>query len=185
MPYAWRAMTKMPALRAPSLRPVLSLAFAFTLLLLGCKDSQSAASGPSTPVPGLKTDFLFKTLEGKPLGPKDFRGQVVVVDFWATWCGPCHIQTKILEPIVHDYQGKGVQFLAANVGEDTETVRAFLKRRPIPYTVLMDPEDVAGELGVMALPTLMVIDKKGQVSYFEPGLADGQTIREALRQAGA
>jgi thiol-disulfide isomerase/thioredoxin len=171
-------------------RPVLSLAFALTLVLLGCKDGQSAAGGaagePKAGAPNqVKPDFRFKTLEGRPLGPKDFPGQVVVVDFWATWCGPCHIQTKILEPIYRDYKGKGVQFLAANVGEEPDTVRSFLKGRPLPYQVVVDPDDVAGDLGVFALPTLMVIDKKGRVSYFEPGLADGPTIRKVLRQAGA
>jgi cytochrome c biogenesis protein CcmG, thiol:disulfide interchange protein DsbE len=176
-------MKRMPRSARP-FRTVLSLAFALTLVLFGCRDGQSeAVAGPSGPAP--RTDFRLETLEGRPLGPRDFRGQVVVVDFWATWCGPCHIQTKILEPIHKDFKGKGVQFLAANVGEDTDTVRAFLAKRPIPYTVLMDPEDVAGELGVMALPTLLIIDKKGRVSYFEPGLADGPTIRQALRQAGA
>jgi thiol-disulfide isomerase/thioredoxin len=184
MPYAWRAMTRMPFRSAHPFRPVLSLVFAMTLALLGCGDGQSeSVAPPSGPAP--RTDFRLETLEGRPTSPRDYRGQVVVVDFWATWCGPCHIQTKILEPIHEDFKGKGVQFFAANVGEDTETVRNFLKDRPIPYPVLMDPDDVAGELGVMALPTLLIIDKKGKVAFFEPGLADGPTIREALRQAGA
>jgi thiol-disulfide isomerase/thioredoxin len=183
-------LSKLSASVRPA-RPILSLAFALTLLLLGCKDGQSAAGGQPAAGDGggagrrIKTDFHFKTLEGRPLGPKDFPGQVVVVDFWATWCGPCHIQTKILEPIYRDYQGKGVQFLAANVGEELDTVRSFLKSRPLPYTVVLDPDDVAGHLGIVALPTLMVIDKQGRVSYFEPGLADGATIRQVLRQAGA
>ena len=173
-------LSKLSASVRPS-RPILSLAFALTLILLGCQDGQSASGAAKR----VKTDFRFKTLEGRPLGPKDFPGQVVVVDFWATWCGPCHIQTKILEPIYRDYQGKGVQFIAANVGEELDTVRSFLKGRPLPYTVVLDPDDVAGHLGIVALPTLMVIDKKGRVSYFEPGLADGATIRQVLRQAGA
>jgi len=176
-------LSKLSASVRPA-RPILSLVFALTLVLLGCQDGQSAASGPGGAKP-IKPDFRFKTLEGRPPGPKDFPGQVVVVDFWATWCGPCHIQTKILEPIYRDYQGKGVQFIAANVGEELDTVRKFLKDRPLPYTVVLDPEDVAGHLGIVALPTLMVIDKKGRVSYFEPGLADGATIRQILQQAGA
>jgi thiol-disulfide isomerase/thioredoxin len=168
-----------------SARAVLSVAFTAALLLLGCRESGAVREPGSPPAKGTPAAFQLETLEGKPLGPKDFPGQVVVIDFWATWCGPCHVQTRILEPIYQDLKGKGVQFLAANVGEQPETVREFLRDKPIPYPVLMDPEDVAGELGVLALPTVMVIDKKGRISYFEAGISDGPTLRKAIQQAGA
>lgn len=165
-----------------TLRAVLTAAFACSLLLFGCRDGASAGGAAE----GTKASFRMKTLEGgRSLGPTDFPGQVVVVDFWATWCGPCHVQARILEPIYQDYQGKGVQFLAANVGEEAETVRRFLQSKPLPYTVLIDPGDVAGELGVFALPTLMVVDKKGRVAFFESGIVDGPTLRRVLKEAGA
>jgi thiol-disulfide isomerase/thioredoxin len=111
---------------------------------------------------------------------------VVVVDFWATWCGPCHLQAQILEPVYRDFKGRGVQFLAANVGEEPDTVKSFLKKKPFPYPVLLDPSDsVATTLGVLALPTLMVVDKKGRVAYFEAGIADGDTLRALIKKAGA
>jgi len=169
-------------------RSVLTAAFVSCLLLFGCRDGATAgapAAAGAPPAPGSKVAFELQTLEGRPFGPRNFPGQVVVIDFWATWCGPCHVQQRILEDIYKDYRGKGVQFLAANVGEELETVRGFLKSRPIPYTVLLDPHDVAGQLGINALPTLMVIDKKGKLTFFEAGLTDGDTIRRILRQAGA
>ena len=78
-----------------------------------------------------------------------------------------------------------MQFLAANVGEEVETVRGFIKGKPFSYTVLLDPHDVAGQLVINALPTLMVIDKKGKLTFFEAGLTDGETLRRILSQAGA
>ena len=150
-----------------------------SLLLLSCRDGITAAGKPE------KVDFRLKAVDGRTIGPKDYEGQVVVVDFWATWCVPCHVQTRILEPIHRDYKGKGVQFLAANVGEDEPTVRSFLKNKPIPYPVLLDPQDtVSSKLGVVALPTLMIIDKKGKVALFHTGVADGVTVRKILKQAG-
>jgi thiol-disulfide isomerase/thioredoxin len=162
-------------------RPVLLTVIALSLLLLACREGVTAAGKPSP----ADLDFRLKTVDGRTIGPKDYKGQVVVVDFWATWCVPCHVQTRILEPIHRDYKDKGVQFLAANVGEDASTVRSFLKSKPFSYPVLLDPEDkVSSKLGVVALPTLMIIDKKGKVTLFHTGLADGDTVRKVLKQAG-
>jgi len=163
-------------------RPAVLTAIAFcALLLFGCQDGATAGSSPKG-----KADFRLPTLDGGNLGPKDFLGQVVVVDFWATWCGPCHLQAEILEPVYRDFKGRGVQFLAANVGEDLETVKKFLKTKPFPYPVLVDPQDsVTSNLGVYALPTLLVVDKKGKVAYFQSGLADGDTLRDLIKKAGA
>ena len=164
-----------------SRRSVLMFAALFSLMLFGCKDAVGGSKGAV----GARPEFKLKTLDGRKLGPTDFPGQVVVVDFWATWCGPCHIQARILEPIHRDFQGKGVQFLAANVGEDEATVRKFVKDKPFPYPVLLDPESqVSGNLGVYALPTLMVIDKKGKVTLLQAGVMDGPTLRKALKEAG-
>ena len=171
-----------------SRRPVLAAAVFVSLLLLSCKDGATAGKGTAAgkpPAPGTKVDFQLPSVDGRTLGPRSFPGQVVVVDFWATWCGPCHVQALILEDVYKDYHGKGVQFLAANVGEETEAVRRFVKQKPFSYPVLIDPKDVAGQLGIEAPPTLMVIDKKRKLSVFEAGLTDGDTLRRILHQAGA
>lgn len=168
------------------LRPLPSLSLVLAICLL----AGSLASGASAQVPpGPKLErlpeFSVVTLDGKKLAASDLRGKVVLLDFWATWCVPCHVQTKILEPIHKEHGGKGVQILAANVGEEAATVRKFLEKKPVPYPVLMDPGEVSAELGVMALPALMVIDKKGRVSFFQQGLVDDSTLRRAIQQAGS
>jgi thiol-disulfide isomerase/thioredoxin len=161
---------------------LVTVAFA-SLLLLSCQEGATSGKDLKT---GGKVDFKLKTVDGRTLGPVDFPGQVVVIDFWASWCGPCHLQARIIEPIYRDYKGRRVQFLAANVGEDLETVKSYLKTKPFPYPVLLDPEDkVASSLGVFALPTVLVVDTKGRVAYFQSGLADGETLRQAIKKAGA
>jgi len=173
----------MIGLKLPSRPAVLGAAFLASLLLFGCHDSDSAGSAPN--LVGTKPSFQLQTLEGRPLGPKDFPGQVVVLDFWATWCGPCHIQARILGELYKDYRGRGVQFLGADVGEEAKTVQSFLKSTPLPYAVLVDPKNVSDDLGIYALPTLMVINKKGVVSFFQPGISDADTLRRVLKEAGA
>ncbi|HEX6904726.1 MAG TPA: TlpA disulfide reductase family protein [Thermoanaerobaculia bacterium] len=162
--------------------PLVAAVFA-SLLILGCRDATSA--GKPAP-PGVSVDFRLKTVDGRTIGPKDFKGQVVVIDFWATWCGPCHLQAEILQPIYKEYKGRGVQFLAANVGEDLDTVKKFLAKKPFPYPVLLDPDqNVSADLGVVALPTLLVVDKKGKVAWLQSGIADGDTLRQMIKKAGA
>jgi cytochrome c biogenesis protein CcmG/thiol:disulfide interchange protein DsbE len=174
-----------------SRRPVLAAAVFVSLLVGSCKDGASAgkaANGapPKAAAAGTPADFQLASVDGRKLGPKSFPGQVVVVDFWATWCLPCRLQAEILEPVYRDLKGRGVQFLAANVGETPDQVKTFLKEKPFPYPVLLDPDQaVATKMGVFGLPTLMVVDKKGKISYLQTGIADGDTLRELIKKAGA
>lgn len=176
--------------RALSGRSIATLALFTCLLLFGCKESTAGngtAQGPGAPAAvGSTPKFRLKTLDGRVLGPADFRGKVVLVDFWATWCGPCHVQARALEPVYRDFKNRSVQFLAVNVGEDESTVRSFIQEQPVAYPVLLDPSSSASnELAVYALPTVMVIDKKGRISFLQPGFTDGDTLRRVLKEAGA
>jgi peroxiredoxin len=158
--------------------------FLASLLLLACSDGFSA-DGPPEGSRKVNTDFRLKTTDGRTLGPRDFPGKVVVVDFWATWCTPCRIQAQILEPVWKELKGRDVQILAADMGEPEPTVRSFLKESPFPYPVLLDSDSkVSDALGIMALPTLLVIDRKGVARYMQPGLTDGDTVRRIIQQAG-
>jgi thiol-disulfide isomerase/thioredoxin len=179
-------------LLSPSRRPALAAAVFASLLLLSCKDGAGAgkAAGggapPKPPAVGTAVDFQLPSVDGRALGPRSFPGQVVVVDFWATWCLPCRLQAEILESVYKDLNGRGVQFLAADVGETPDDVKKFLKTKPFPYPVLLDPEQtVATKLAVFALPTVLIVDKKGRVSYLQGGIADGDTLRALIKKAGS
>ena len=150
------------------------------LLLLACGTGSAVAGSAQRP------GFRLPTLDGRQLGPADFKGKVVVADFWATWCGPCFLQADILHRVQAQYPKSDVQFLAIDVGEDAKTVRAFTAKRPFPYPVLLDEEEkVSGELKVAGFPTLLILNRKGEVSYLRAGIVPERRLRDLLAAAGA
>jgi len=157
-----------------------SLVFIAAALAMGCDaGSRGVRTGASAP------QLRKSDLAGRAIDLADLRGRVVLVDFWATWCGPCHLQRQILEPLYQEYRGKGAEFLAVSVGEDVQTVKEFVAGEPFAYPVLIDPDDeLSPRLGISALPTLMVVDRAGKVSYFEAGVADADTLRKVFAAAG-
>src|SRR5688572_26671842 len=151
----------------------------WTLGTAEASNDQVAASAADGEYAAILTKFRMPKVDGGETGPADFKGKVVVVDFWATWCGPCRTQAKILEPLVVEWKDD-VQFLAVSLGEDGDTVTKYIADHPYPYPVLYDAEDrIATEAEIYALPTVMVIDTKGEVEYIEPGLSDSAAIRAA------
>ncbi len=131
-------------------------------------------------------DFRLASLDGGMVGPADFPGEVVLVEFWATWCGPCRKQAEYLEEVYRDVEGKGVRFLAVDVGEDEERVRRYVQREPFPYPVLLDPQDtVSPRYQVFGLPTVLIVDRQGAIAYLQTGVSAPGTLRRALAAAGA
>jgi peroxiredoxin len=156
---------------------------------LASRQPAPVGGGEATTVAGAlgpAPHFQLASLDGRRLGPGDFAGKVVLLDFWATWCGPCHIQADVLRDLYPRFRGPRVEFLAVSVGEDLDTVRHFVAEKPFDYPVLLDPQsEVADPLGVMALPTIMVVDRQGRLVFRESGLVAGETLEQVLRDAGA
>lgn len=176
-----------PLRAAPEGRVSRRHAFGRALAVLGASLLLASCSGGET-AGGAKGEAAFElpSLDGRRLGPGDFAGQVVVVDFWATWCAPCHVQAAVLERLHEAYDGRDVAFLAVNVGEDEATVRSFVERKPFPYPVLLDSDEaVSIRLKVAALPSLMIVDRAGEVSFFAAGLVQEKRLRELIEGAGA
>lgn len=131
-------------------------------------------------------EFSLASLGGEQVSKADLLGKVVLFDFWATWCGPCHLQADILKEIYPEAAKRGIEFVAISTGEDAATVREFVARRPFDYAVLVDPEEtLGGPMEINALPTLVVMDRQGKISYRHTGVADAPAIDAALRAAAA
>ncbi len=161
----------------------LGLAAAVLVVFVGL----SAPTAPDvSELDPILTSFQLDTLDGSRLGPPDLRGDVVVVDIWATWCKPCDVQAKILGGLHAEYADQGVTFLALNTGEDLETVQKHVDEKPFGYPVLLDPEEeVMRGAELFALPTLLVLDPLGEVSYISVGLTGASVVRGAIEEARA
>lgn len=145
-----------------------------------------SACAPAPPGGDATSDFRLASLDGSMLGPADFPGKVIVVDFWASWCAPCRKQASILDEVHEELEARGVQFLSVNLGEDEETVREYVAETPFPYPTLMDPEETLGEaFEIYFLPTLLVLNADRGIVYLDSGVVDGPRLRKLITEAGA
>jgi peroxiredoxin len=167
-----------------AVRALSCVALAATFSFAGCgrQAERTAEEGAAALAP--MPEFQLASLGGEQVAKADLLGKVVLFDFWATWCGPCHLQADILQQMYPEAARRGVEFVAISTGEDAATVRDFVARKPFPYAVLVDPEEIlGGPLEIMALPTLLVMDRRGQIAYRHTGVADAEAIDAALRAA--
>ena len=132
--------------------------------------------------------FALEDLEGKRVSLKDLRGRVVVLDFWATWCGPCRASLPHLEELHKDLSGAGVQVLAINLREEKEAARKFVEEAALTMPVLLDAAGkVAERYAVSGIPHTVVIDKSGVVRRVLVGFAPDtpHELRQAVEAANA
>ena len=156
----------------------------FCILVLNACRGESSHSSPDADAGASSVEFRLASLDGGRLGPGDFRGQVVLFDFWATWCRPCHVQADILKSIHAEFERLGVAFVAVSLGEPESTVRRFTAKRPFGYPVLVDPvDDVSNQLGIYVLPTIMILDSEGRVAYLHEGVSSARRLRHVLEEA--
>ncbi len=148
------------------------------LLILGSSQAYALHEGQAAPqCPSALTD------KGQKLDLTAYQGKVVLIDFWATWCGPCQKSMPFLNGLRNERVQEGFEIVAINVDENTEEAREFLKAHPVDYPVAFDPKgECPGIFNVEAMPSSFFIDKTGKVRKIHLGYRDGdQTeIREQI-----
>jgi thiol-disulfide isomerase/thioredoxin len=113
---------------------------------------------------GLAPDFTLKTLDGQEITLSGLKGKVVLLDFWATWCGPCRESIPHLIQLYKNHRENGFELIGMDVGErDVETVRSFVKSMDIPYPIVVAPDDVVRSYRVSGIPATILIDKDGKI----------------------
>ena len=109
-------------------------------------------------------DFTLPAPDGRKVSLRSFRGKVVFLNFWATWCESCRDEMPSMERLYREFKGKGLEIVAVNVKDQRRDALAFVKELKLSYPVLMDPEGEVGLLyGAFGLPVTYLIDRKGVV----------------------
>lgn len=125
--------------------------------------------------------FRLPSIDGKELGPQDFPGKYLLLDFWATWCLPCIPQGEALDEVYPELKDRGIEFLAIDVGEPETLVREHLADHPVEYPVLMDEADtLSPKHGIFILPTVIVLDPEGRSVFRREGFISAQQLRDAV-----
>ena len=111
-------------------------------------------------------DFTLKDLDGKVHRLSSYRGRVVIVNFWATWCPPCRFELPSMDKAYEILLQQGVVMLAINVGEDADTIFSFTADYPVSFPLLLDKDaTVIKQYPVVGLPTSYIINPQGQMVY--------------------
>jgi len=135
-------------------------------------------------------DFTAKTLAGKTVSPGDFRGRVVLLDFWATWCGPCIAELPNVQAVYRAHHDAGFDIVSISLDRNKAALAGFLKQREMPWIHVFDPDlpldaRVATTYGVNAIPFMVLIGRDGSVAGVNlRGPALEKAVAEALVKPG-
>ncbi len=145
-------------------------------LALGMPALAMGAASPGSPAP----DFTLAARDGGKVSLADLKGQVVMINFWATWCGPCRQEMPLLAQLQTKYEPLGFTMLGVNVEPDSAAAVAWLSGTPVTFPILFDTDSaVAGRFGVEGMPSTVFVDRKGQVRYVHRGYKPGDEARYA------
>jgi cytochrome c biogenesis protein CcmG/thiol:disulfide interchange protein DsbE len=129
-------------------------------------------------------ELKMRQLNGNPFSLDSLKGQVVVLDFWASWCVPCRTSFPFLDALNAKYESRGLRVVGLTLEENDEAIRAFLEAVPVRFPVVRDPSGHAGEaFGVVAMPTTFLLDPDGRIAArFEGG---DKSVHEKIDSAVA
>jgi len=156
---------------------ILAVILTLGVLLAGCGGQNSLLGKPAP-------DFQFAGPEGHSISLSDLKGSPVLLNFWATWCGPCRGEMPYLQEIYEKWQVMGVVLLAINIMESPSEVDNFMQSQGFTFPVLLDSDGaIAAQYGIKYIPTTFFIDTGGIVQEVREGAFQStEEIEESLFQ---
>lgn len=152
------------------------ISIAFTLGALAFSMQSITASIPK-PMPNV----AVQTADGVDVRLADYKGKVVLIDFWASWCPPCKTSFPALDALYREYRARGLEVLAVNLDERRHDADTFLAAHPHRLTVLYDPKGVSPQaFGVKGMPSSFLIDRAGNIRFTHMGYSGN--VDDSYRQ---
>ena len=140
------------------------------LMLMAFSTLAISAQEINAPAP----DFTLKSLSGENIKLSEFAGKVVLLNFWASWCGPCREEMPLLNYLHNRYEAVGFVVLGINVEEQSAMARAYIADRPVDFPILLDHKNEVSKLfKVIAMPSTVLIDRNGTMRYLHKGFKAG------------
>ncbi len=170
----------------PPTRTLAAVLFTAALLAGSCSKTERVRAAAPKAESNRKAApaFTLKDAEGKTVSLEDYKGKVVLLNFWATWCGPCKIEIPWFVAFEQKYKDKGFAVIGISMDEDGwDKVKPFLAEEKINYRVLLGNDSV-GTLygGVDSLPTTFVIDREGRIAATHIGLVSKSDYEDEIVQ---
>ncbi len=152
---------------------VLLLVFGFGMALLKANLSQLEG--------GIAPDFTIKTYDGKTFTLSQNRGKVVLINFWASWCGPCRSEAPDLNAVWDEYRDRDVVFIGVGHLDNEKDARGFIREFGVEYPTGPDNgTEVSGKYRVKGVPETYIVDKNGNLAVTIPGPTTARELREKL-----
>jgi thiol-disulfide isomerase/thioredoxin len=144
---------------------------------------ENAASGVA--VDAVAPDFVLEDISGEEYQLSDLRGQVVLLNFWATWCGPCLVEMPLLESDYQAYKNEGFIVLAVNDGESLQKVEQFGNENDLNIPLLLDPGRVVQRLyEIRGYPSSVFVDQDGRIKFIHIGLIQESQLTNYMEELG-
>lgn len=129
----------------------------------------------------LAPDLTLETLEGEYVSLSNYRGKVVLVNFWASWCGPCRVEIPELQRVYEELAERGFEILAVNVGEDPSDIRGFVEAMDMRFPILLDGDTgVARAYALRGIPASFLVDQEGVIRMAHVGILTESMLRERV-----
>ena len=164
-----------------TLTAILAIALALGLVATSCQCATDGDTAGSPQVGKLAPDFELDTLDGQTVVLSQLRGRPVVVNFWATWCGPCRHEMPFLQQVYEDWPGEELVVMTINVAESSSKVSQFMQSYELSFPVLLDSDgNVTQSYNVTGIPTTFFIDKFGFIEEIKIGSFQSQAEIETI-----